>query len=169
MSLLQRLLGTGPDPREKMRPLWHRIIEVSREEHWYAEEGVADSVSGRFDMVTVVLALVLLRFDGEPDTAGPSALLTELFVEDMDGQLRQTGVGDLMVGKHIGKLVSVLGGRIGALRKAADDDAELQAALARNVSLLDGAGPERLAPAVRRLQQRLASTPVADMLAGTIA
>lgn len=173
MSLLERLLGTGRDPRETMRPLWHRVVEVSREPHWYATEGVTDSVPGRFDMITLVLALVLLRLDGEEDTAQPSAWLTELFVEDMDGQLRQNGLGDVVVGKHIGKLVSVLGGRIGALRKAfASEDGreeELQAALSRNVTLLDGASPVPLAQAISALREKLATTSVKAVLAGDIA
>ena len=34
----------------------------------------------------------------------------------MDGQLRQMGIGDIVVGKHIGRMMSMLGGRIGAYR-----------------------------------------------------
>ena len=175
MSLLQRLLGTGRDPRETARPLWHRVVEISREPHWYAAEGVTDSVPGRFDMITLVLALVLLRLDGEQDTAQTSAWVTELFVDDMDGQLRQSGVGDMVVGKHIGKLVSVLGGRIGALRKAFAPEADgggedtLQAALTRNVTLVDGASPAALALAIRTLREKLAATPVKAVLAGDVA
>lgn len=179
MSLLQRLLGTGRDPRETARPLWHRVVEISREPHWYATDGVTDSVAGRFDMITLVLAMVLLRLDGEADTAQTSAWVTELFVDDMDGQLRQSGVGDMVVGKHIGKLVSVLGGRIGALRKAFALDAAggeaspgedgLEAALMRNVTLAEGASPAALALAIRALRAKLAATPVSAVLAGDIA
>src|SRR6185312_7281096 len=117
MPLLQRLFRGKPDPREAMRPLWHRVVEVSREPEWYATCGVADSVAGRFDMITAVLSLVLLRLERDRDCARESALLTELFVEDMDGQLREFGVGDIVVGKHIGKLMASLGGRLGAYRE----------------------------------------------------
>jgi len=140
-----------------------------------AEEAVADSVAGRFDMITLVLALVLLRLDGEEDTAQASAWLTEMFVDDMDGQLRQSGVGDMVVGKHVGKLVSVLGGRIGALRKAlsAGDanavTAELQGTITRNVTLADDADTAPLAAAILHLRDRLAAVPVKAVLAGDIA
>ena len=30
VSLLQRLFGSRPDPREALRPLWHRTVELSR-------------------------------------------------------------------------------------------------------------------------------------------
>ncbi|MEO0061848.1 MAG: hypothetical protein RLZZ08_408 [Pseudomonadota bacterium] len=171
MSLLNRILGTGRDPREALRPLWHRTVELSRAPHWYAHGQVADTVPGRFDMITLILCLVILRLEGEPDTPKPIALLIELFVDDMDGQLRESGVGDLVVGKRVGKLVSVLGGRLGALRKAlpADGDAELIAALERNVTLVEGVSPAPLATAVRALQQQLAALSVADVLAGKLA
>src|SRR5690242_175370 len=100
MKLLARLFGSGNDPREALRPLWHRVVELAREKRWYAEHGVADTIEGRFDMITAVLALVLLRMEREPELVESSVFLTELFVEDMDGQLRERGVGDVVVGKH---------------------------------------------------------------------
>ena len=66
MSLISRLFRSAPDPREGLRPLWHRIVALSREPEWYAECGVADSVAGRFDMISTVLALVLLRLERAP-------------------------------------------------------------------------------------------------------
>jgi cytochrome b pre-mRNA-processing protein 3 len=83
------------------------------------------------------------------------ALLTELFVEDMDGQLRESGVGDVVVGKHIGKLMAVLGGRLGALRAAlAAGDAELVEARWSATSLAEGRGPEALARRCGRFRMR---------------
>lgn len=171
MSLLSRLLGTGRDPREDLRPLWHRIVEQSRQPHWYAQGHVVDSVAGRFDMIVQLTCLVILRLEREPDMGKQVALLIELFVADMDGQLRESGVGDLVVGKKIGHLVSVLGGRLGALRQAlpqADDDA-LIAALERNTTLTEGATPAVLAGQMRDMERRLAGKPLAEVLAGDIA
>src|SRR3546814_5150561 len=70
----------------------------------------------RFDMITAILCLVLLRLEGAPETKQQSVWLTELFVDDMDGQLRQIGIGDMIVGKHIGRMMSALGGRLSAYR-----------------------------------------------------
>lgn len=136
MSFLSRLLGTAPDPREAVRPLWHRVIELAREPVYYTEARVADSVAGRFDMICIVLSAVMVRLEAS-DLRAESALLAELFVEDMDGQLREFGVNDVVVGKRIGKLMSVLGGRLGAYRGAlnAGDLERLTAAIARNVTL----------------------------------
>ena len=167
VNLISRLLRTT-DPRAALRPLWHRTVEISREPEWYATCGVADTVPGRFDMVTAVLSLVLLRLD-QARCGAETALLTELFVEDMDGQLRESGVGDVVVGKHIGKLMATLGGRLGAYRAAlADDDGALAEAVRRNVTVNEGVAPEPLAMRLRDLADRLAATEADELLAGRI-
>lgn len=170
MSLISRLLRPTADPREALRPLWHDIVGTSRERDWYAHCGVADSIDGRFDMIALVLALVLLRMESSPDLAPKTALLTELFVADMDRQLRETGVGDLMVGKRMGKIMSALGGRIGALREAMiESDATLAAILARNVTLADeDKKPFQLAVRTRALHADLAAQSDATLLAGKV-
>ncbi len=139
MSVLSRLFGTAPDPREGVRPLWHRVIELARDPVYYADCRVADSVAGRFDMITGVLSAVMVRLEASQLRA-ESALLAELFVEDMDGQLREFGINDVVVGKRIGKLMSVLGGRLGAYRGAFNEGEleRLTAAVSRNVTFAEG-------------------------------
>ena len=170
MSFLSRLFNPRPDPREALRPLWHRVVELSREPALYRDGGVADTVAGRFDMIAAILALVMLRLERDR-LAAETALLTELFVADMDAQLRETGVGDIVVGKHVGKLVGVLGGRIGALREAlaSEDQALLEAALERNVTMADRPGTEALARRLRAFADKLAALDSDEVLAGRIA
>ncbi len=172
MSILDRLLGRNSDDRAPVRPLWHRTVEIAREKAWYAQYGVADTVPGRFDAVTLVLSLVMLRMERDEHLKILSARITEVFVEDMDGQLRQSGVGDLVVGKRMGKLVSTLGGRMGALRDAlasADPQAALVPVLKRNVTLVEGADLPGLAQAVVTLSRQLDATSNEDLLAARIA
>lgn len=171
MSFLQRLFRPGPDPREALRPLWHRVVEISRTPALYENDGVADTVAGRFDAIAAVLALVLLRIERDPTLMREGVLLTELFVEDMDGQLRESGVGDVVVGKKVGKLMAVLGGRLGALREALDvpDDAELRAALDRNVTMVEGRDTSALAARLRAFEHKLAGLDSKKLLAGDIA
>jgi cytochrome b pre-mRNA-processing protein 3 len=170
MNLLTRLFRRPVDPREAMRPLWHRTVEIAREPEWYERCGVADTLEGRFDMVTAALAMVMLRMEADPELAGRTAYLTEIFVEDMDGQLRQSGVGDLVVGKKIGRLMSTLGGRLGAYRSGfAQDGPTLEDAARRNVTLTDEALAAKLAERLRALRVRLDATSADAMLAGEIA
>lgn len=170
MSIFSRIFSRR-DEHAAVRPLWHRVVAIAREPEWYAQGGIADTVPGRFDAITMVLAAVLVRMEREEALIPPSVLLTELFVEDMDGQLRESGVGDMIVGKHIGKLMGTMGGRLGAYRDAlaSDDAAALADAVTRNVSLRDGADPTAVAVRLRTLADTVAAMPAADLLAGNIA
>ena len=170
MALFDRLLGRKTNETE-LRPLWHRVVEVAREPGWYATGGVADTVPGRFDAITLVLSLVLLRMETSEPIRGLTARLTELFVSDMDGQLRQSGVGDVVMGKHMGKLMSAFGGRLDAFRSglAEPDDTVLIAAIERNVTLIEGANPAVIAAQMRVLAAALANSTDAALLAGEIA
>ena len=170
MSLLSRLLGTQPDPREALVPLWHRVIELSRNRAFYARHGVADTIDGRFDMVTTMLAMTMLRMEQSPALASSCALITELFVEDMDGQLRESGVGDIVVGKHMGKLLSALGGRIGALRNAfaSQEPTALAGVLERNVHWTSTPDPQGMAENLRAFRAVLDGLSDEDLLAAKI-
>ena len=170
MALFDRLLGRKPN-EPNLRPLWHRVVEVAREPQWYARCGIADSIAGRFDCITLVLSLVLLRMEGSAGIRSQTARLTELFVSDMDGQLRQSGIGDVVMGKHMGKLMSALGGRIDAFRAALAEpsDAALAAAVERNITLIEGADAGVVAKEMRVIAAALAETDDAKLIAGEIA
>lgn len=136
--MLDRIFGRRDDPRDAFRTLYATVIERAREPAWYLD-GAPDTLDGRFDMVAAVLAQLMLRMEALDDMEADSVFLAELFVEDMDGQLREIGIGDMMVGKHIGKMMAALGGRLGAYRTAGDDRAALALALERNLWRGEGA------------------------------
>ena len=167
MKLLDRLFRPAPAMPQRLS-LWHAIVSEARDKRWYRDFAVADTVEGRFDMITLVLAVVLLRVEREGDGAS-SVALTELFIEDMDSQLRESGVGDLMVGKHIGKLMATLGGRIGALREALPLGSEaLAEAVARNATLVEGADAAPLAGELLRFHAQIEQVPLAALLEGSL-
>ena len=170
MRFLHRLFANRPDPRDEVRALWAQVIAEARDPAWYRDCGVADTLEGRFDMVTAVLALVVLRMEKAPALAPYTAPLTEIFVEEMDGQLRQSGVGDLMVGKQIGKLMSTLGGRMGAYRAAlAVGGKELAQAVHRNITLADESRAGAAATRLRAFDGRLTETTDPNIMAGELA
>ena len=130
--MLRRLFG-GARPRDALAPLYGAVVAAARRPIWYRTGGVPDTIDGRFDMVATILSLVLIRLEGAGEAGrAPSARLTELFVDDMDGQLRQAGIGDIVVGKHIGRMMGALGGRLGAFR-AGLAGGDLDGAIARNL------------------------------------
>jgi cytochrome b pre-mRNA-processing protein 3 len=168
--LFQRKSAPVPDARESLRPLWHRIVELSRDPLLYRDDGIADTVTGRFDAITVILCVVLLRLERDRVLAREAAALTELFVEDMDGQLRESGVGDPVVGKKVGQLVSVLGGRLGAMReaRATRELAALETVLARNVTMHDGRDTSALAARLQAFDDQVAACDSRALLEGGI-
>ena len=167
MGFIARLLGKRD---ETALPLYSAIVAQARLPHWYEAGAVPDTVDGRFDMIAAILALVLLRLEDDPSAAEPSARLTERFVDDMDGQLRELGIGDIVVGKHIGRMMGMLGGRLGAYRSALAEG-DLGPALVRN--LWRGAAPEAAAllhveTALLAFRDALIATPTPVLLDGKL-
>lgn len=166
MISLRKLFKQSPDPREARRPLWNAVVATARAPHWYEAGGVPDTLDGRFDMISLVMALVLHRIDDDPDQALAGVELTELFVTDMDGQMRQIGFGDMVVGKQIGRMVGALGGRLGAYR-APDGSNDLRAALVRNLwrgNTPADAGLAHVMAEVAALRGALNAIPVAELI-----
>lgn len=166
MSLLAKIFGRQTDPKERFVPLWRAIVAIAREPRWYAECGVADTQEGRFDMLSAVLATVIVRMERSESLRAQAALLTELFVEDIEGQLRQQGIGDPTLGKRMGKLMSALGGRIGAYRAglADENDGPLIEAALRNVTFGEGGEPACVARGLRALHRALQDVSDGDLL-----
>ena len=136
--------------RDETAALYAALVARARQPHWYLDGAVADTVDGRFDMIAAVLAMVMLRLEADPAGVAAATYLSEAFVDDMDPQLREIGIGDLLVGKHVGRMMGMLGGRLGAYRDglAAGD---LKPALIRN--LYRGETPD--APALAHVEREL--------------
>ena len=182
MALLSRIkhaFSGGNDPRNAVRPLYLAIVHAGRDPDYFRDGAVPDTIQGRFEMICAMLCLVLLRLESDAVREGHDVLLTELFVADMDGQLRESGVGDVVVGKKIGNMMGALGGRLGVLREAfaaidtgTEPVAALSPALVRN--LYDNAAPADAALrfTAQRLndnRQFLAKQSLDALLAGQIA
>lgn len=173
MSFLSRLFNPFAGPKAPpLLPLWEAIVAEARDPLWYQRHAVADTIDGRFDMVALVTALVMLRLESRGMRA-ETAWLTECFVADMDGSLRDIGVGDLVVGKHVSRMAGALGGRIGGYRTAlasADRAGAMADALARNVfrGKDDFGNATAMARDVLALDARIASVPPAALLAGRL-
>lgn len=171
VKLLDRLRGL-PAATPGDAP-YRAVVAIARRPNWYTAGAVPDTLDGRFDMVALVLSLLLVRLEAEGErTRQLSVNITESFIADMEGNLREIGIGDLVVGKHVGKVVGALGGRLGAYRDALSpgaDPALLEAALTRN--LYRGASVEANALAwtvgeARALAAHFAAASLADIIDG---
>jgi cytochrome b pre-mRNA-processing protein 3 len=173
IASLKRLVGgAAPSPVE---PLYAAVVAEARQPHWYVEGAVSDTLDGRFDMVVLVLALLLLRLedvtasDARHPAAQLSADLADRFLADMEGNLRQDGIGDQVIPKHMGRMMAALGGRIGAYRNARGDSDAMRKALRRNLyrgEPVADAAVSFAADAALRLWSRLSATPYDRLAAG---
>ncbi len=146
------------------------VIAQARQPHWYVQGEVADTIDGRFAMLATVAALAMVRLElaGDRGTA-MSVALTERFVEAMEAEHREMGLGDPKLGRTVRKLVGSLAGRVDLWRSIVDrGDWEMAA----NQSLCRAEPrPEAVtfvAANLRELWLRLKSAPLEDIAAGRI-
>ncbi|HET6538037.1 MAG TPA: ubiquinol-cytochrome C chaperone family protein [Sphingopyxis sp.] len=166
MKSLRNLFRAKPDPKDALRPLYDAIVTAARAPHWYIAGAAPDTLDGRFDMISLIFALVSHHIDQDPDMAVAGVHLTEILVEDMDGQLRQIGFGDMVVGKQVGRMMSALGGRIGVYRAPANSES-FREGLVRN--LWRGQPPadsaiDYVVAQAGAIQAALAATPASQLI-----
>ena len=174
LSALRRALAGANLAVLPGQALYNSVVDEARRPDWYIAGAVPDTMDGRFDMVALVLSLVLMRFEAEPGDAPKqlSADLADRFIADMDGSLRQEGIGDQVVGKHIGRMMAALGGRLGADRDAGADDAALAEALRRNLwrgEAVDDGAVDWVIAETRRVAAGLGAAPYPVIAAGALA
>ncbi|MBC8036636.1 MAG: ubiquinol-cytochrome C chaperone [Rhizobiales bacterium] len=162
--ILKRFFRKSPSPE---RSLYEAIVAGARHPLPYARWGVADTIDGRFDMISLHMFLVLDRLKGE-DEQFRQRLVDEFFA-DMDRSLRELGVGDISVGKKVRKMAEAFYGRVAAYEAGlADGEAALTAAVARNF-FPEGDGGKaaaKLAVYVLAARAKLAEGRVDQLLAG---
>lgn len=170
-------LRTRAARRERAADLYGAVVAQARAPAFYATLDIPDTPEGRYEMVVLHLVLVLerLRADGEAGKA-PSRELIETFVADMDGSMREMGIGDLTVPKKVKGAAAGLYGRAEALRAGMAAGAApggLEAAITRlTLGREDGAADARAAPLARYYRAAaaaLAGQSAADVLAGRLA
>ena len=165
-------------------PAYTAIMAQARRPDYYGAGKVPDSFDGRFDFLSAHVHLVLrrLRTDGVAREEVGQALF-DVFFRDMDQAMRESGVGDLGVGKRIRKMAQAFYGRASAYDEALGKAAPARATkavkarlvdvLTRNLypetpTLADAAGMADLAAHLLDLEKQLAKKSLEDILAGHV-
>jgi cytochrome b pre-mRNA-processing protein 3 len=112
-----RLLAKRPD-RIAARALLDGAVAQSRSAAFFERMGVLDSVEGRFEMLTLHAIVLLDRLGSDAAAGGLGQKLFDTYVGDLDGALREMGVGDLVVGKRMRALAQAFYGRAKAYQQA---------------------------------------------------
>jgi cytochrome b pre-mRNA-processing protein 3 len=166
-------LRRGNRHSEAALALYVRAVAAAREPWLYQALGVPDTLDGRFDLLALYAFLLIhrLRTAPAPGPALAQAVFDAMF-SDMDNTLRELGVSDLRVGKHMRAMWEALHGRAQAYASALDanDRGALAAAVARNV--WRGAAPtaaaRSLAGIVLAQTDHLAAQPLAAFVSGKV-
>jgi cytochrome b pre-mRNA-processing protein 3 len=164
--------------RRRSRPdtisrLYGMIVAQARLPIFYRDYAVPDTVNSRFDMVVLHLSLFLHRLRSEPRLKALGQAVFDVFCADMDGNLREIGIGDLSVPKEMRRIGAAFYGRIqaywGAL--ASEKASDLTDALLRNVYSAvpaEAASVGRLAAYIQVAVGHLAKQEASEFASGEI-
>ena len=153
-------------------PLFAALTGEARRPHWYVEGAGPDTLDGRFTVLATLTALTLVRLESEGDAGNhASVLLTERFIEVMESEHRELGMGDPTLGRTVRKLVGMLARRTDIWRSAGTGETGWSEAT--RASLYRGQGtPETVrhsAEALKMFSDRLSATPLDRLQKGSIA
>ncbi len=129
--------------------LYQKVVDAARRPWFYADLDVPDDVDGRFDMITLHESLVIFRLENfGTEAAELSQQLFDRMFLDMDRSLREMGISDLRIPKHMKRMLHGFNGRAQAYKAAitAADEQALKDAIKRNIyGTLDNAAPQNIA------------------------
>jgi len=158
---------------EAAAALFAGAVNQARLPVFYETFAVPDTSEGRFELLAMHVYLVLRRLKGAgatPDRLAQRVL--DAFFANLDGSLREMGVGDLSVGKKIRALAEAFYGRARAYEMGLGDGAapsDLAAAVSRNV--YERAEAEMGAALARYLREAAANVeaqPLSRIMSGVV-
>lgn len=172
MGWLQHLFSSNrQDTAKRAQYLHAAIVEKARSPELYGQDLISDTLEGRFNAIALYAALVLPRLEqaGQKGQDLAKALNDRLFSE-VDGALRETGVGDASIARKIRKMGESFVGVGQAVDRALKHDApveNLAGVIMRN-GIAPQAGARSIAKTLHENHIRLRRNTDDDMLAGRI-
>lgn len=154
--------------------MYGAIVAQARTATFYSELGVPDSLNGRFDMIIIHAMLVMRRLRDEPAAVEEtlSQYLFDYMFKDMDRSLREVGVGDMSIGKHIKKMAKAFYGRAEEYENGMEQgEAAFAEALKNNLYRTAAPTPAQmslLAQYIRAADETLKTMTFDDLAAGRL-
>ena len=123
--LTNRLVVSPKDraTNQMAEQLYAAIVAQARHPRFYREMGLADTIPGRFELVSLHMFIVLdqlSRFDAAGHELAQQ--LVDVMFVDMDDVARETGVGDMGVGPRIKKLARSFQSRLEYYKQSIEGD-----------------------------------------------
>jgi cytochrome b pre-mRNA-processing protein 3 len=117
--------------------IYNTIVDAARCPVFYRNLSVPDTTDGRFDMIILHMFVILDLLQKEQDDMHVefSQGLFDYMFADMDRSLRELGVGDLGVPKHMKRMMKGFNGRMEQYHEALknDDATALTIAIKKNI------------------------------------
>lgn len=149
--------------------LFSAATEEARRPHWFGEGGVADTLDGRFAMLSTMLALILVRLEREGQEGNAlSVALTERFIAVMESEHRELGLGDPTLGKTVRKLVGRLARRNALWRETISGAHRWDDAVQESLDVVETGATAHDLAALKELWSRLEGSSLAALGEGRI-
>lgn len=151
--------------------LYAALAAEALQPHWFVEGGVPDTLDGRFRMLATIVALAVVRLEQSGDEGdAASAALIERFIEAMEADHREMGLGDPALGRTVRTLVAALDRRVDLWRRAVAGEIEWSDALQQSAyeGAAGGRALEHGADALRRFWARLEQSELAAISQGRL-
>lgn len=118
---------------QNARAVYAKALEHVRDPAFYTTFGVPDTFDGRFEVLLVHVFMVM-EAAGYGNRAADdfNQALFDVMFADMDQTMRERGIGDMGIPKHMRKMMKAFNGRMHAYQ-AAFKDGGLYEALSRNL------------------------------------
>lgn len=158
---------------QAVHEVYAKALDNTRKQMFYTEYGVPDTFDGRFDLLLLHIFMILHRMLKENPVSAESfnqALFDETF-KDMDQTLREMGIGDMGIPKHMRKMMKAFNGRMHGYQYAIKEHT-LSFALKNN---LYGTTPDVEPETILKMEQKvlemvktLKTQSVDDIMSGNI-
>lgn len=155
------------------RALYAQTVTQARTPALYAELGVPDTTTARFELYSLHVYLLMERLKNQGEQAAEtSQALFDTYLSALDNALREMGVGDLSVGKRMRKLGEAFYGRVQGYEKAMaalPDTSAMEALVTRTIYAdVDATHAPALAAYIIARREALAAQPLERLYAGDV-
>lgn len=106
--------------RDAAQHLYESALQSVRSPVFYTEYEVPDSFDGRFDLLLIHLFIILQRLQGREDYQQISQDVFDVTFKNMDQTLREMGIGDMGIPKHMKRMMKAFNGRMHSYQAAID-------------------------------------------------
>lgn len=112
LSLFKQKINSKKHRAQVTDDLYAMALDSTTNEIFYTRYGVPDTFDGRFDLLLLHMFIILNAIMDDPDYPKVSQALFDTTFKNMDQTLREMGIGDVGVPKHLKRMMKAFNGRM---------------------------------------------------------